>query len=318
VSKKDSGSPVTSMLTERLDVSFSLVWTLAIANVLGAGLLLAWGKQVARVTFVPGHYLVPAIVLFVFMGAWIGGSSLGDWISLLLFGLVGWAMKQAGWPRPPLVLGYILGTIMENALQIASQTHGWGILTRPISLVILVLGVLTLVLAYRRYRRDASSAVQGAQGGESSGGDPRVSLGVDVVLFAAFAYAVAVALSWAPSPRLFPLVAAVPALPLVALALVMDWRSVAEKRVPAPTDGAPMRRGVMFYGWMVAILFATLVIGQYLALLTFVALYLIVWARAGWHTVAIYTALSAAFLYGLFDRMVPVMWYQSPFFSLLG
>lgn len=70
--------PGPTMLTEKLGVTFSLVWTLAIANVLGAAFLLAWGRHVAKVTFVSGHVLVPAIVLFVFMGAWMGGSNIGD------------------------------------------------------------------------------------------------------------------------------------------------------------------------------------------------------------------------------------------------
>src|SRR5690606_11685474 len=111
-------TPGPEMLTTRLDITFTMVWTLAIANVLGAGLLFFWGKQVAKITFVQGHFLIPAILLFMFMGAWMSSASLGDWISLLAFGLIGWVMKLAGWSRPPLVLGFILGAIMENGLHI--------------------------------------------------------------------------------------------------------------------------------------------------------------------------------------------------------
>ena len=87
-------TPGPEMLTTKLDITFSLMWTLVIANVAGALLLMLLARQVARVTFVRGHLVVAAITLFVFMGAWLATSNLGDWIVLLIFGLVGYVMKQ--------------------------------------------------------------------------------------------------------------------------------------------------------------------------------------------------------------------------------
>ena len=48
------------------------------------------------------------------MGAWLANSSMGDWIVLLVFGGVGYLMKKGGVPRPPLVLGFVIGPIMEK------------------------------------------------------------------------------------------------------------------------------------------------------------------------------------------------------------
>jgi TctA family transporter len=313
--------PGPRMLTERLDVSFSLVWTLAIANILGAGLLLAWGKQVAKVTFLPGHYLVPAVVLFVFMGAWMAGSSVGDWISLLLFGLMGWVMKQGGWPRPPLVLGYILGKIMENGLQIGVQTQGWGMLTRPITIIIMVLVVLTLVAAVRRHARDRRADGNYPQGGDAAGNNSAVSVPFALLLLAVFIYAAAAAIPWRPAARLFPLVAALPAIPMMLVALSRDWRRLKALRAAGPSAVSgddSLRRGAIFYGWLLAILLGTLLIGQYLALLAFVLLYLWLWARASWLTMSVYTVACGTFLYVLFELLVPVIWYESPFFDLFG
>ena len=324
--------PGPKMLTEKLDVTFSLVWTLAIANIIGAALLLAWGKHVAKITFLPSFYIVPLVILFMFMGAWIGNSAIGDWISLLAFGLIGWLMKLGGWPRPPLVLGYILGKIMENGLQISVQTNGWGILTRPITLIIFALIAITLVSAVMRHRKDSRERLAAAaeaeasgvpaekpeQAGEGEGGNPKVSLAIDLVLLALFAYAAYEVWDMPNAARFFPLVAIVPAIIFLAVAIARDLREI--KTVAVLSAGAtsehPVSRGVVFYFWLLGILAAMLAIGQYLALLGFVALYLTVWGKVKWWITALYTIGCAILLYVVFNLVVPVLWYESPWFSL--
>ena len=88
--------PGPDMLTTDLHITYSMVWSIVVANIVAALLLMAWSKQVAKVAFLPGHLLVPGVILFVFMGAWLGGASLGDWISCLTMGIVGFAMKRGG------------------------------------------------------------------------------------------------------------------------------------------------------------------------------------------------------------------------------
>ena len=326
--------PGPKMLTERLDVTFSLVWTLAIANIIGAGLLLAWGKHVAKITFVPSFYIVPLVILFMFMGAWIGNSAIGDWVSLLAFGLIGWLMKLGGWPRPPLVLGYILGKIMENGLQISIQTNGWNILTRPITLIIFALIAVTLYSAVRRHRKDGREKAAAAaeaeakgetlevaeQSGEGEGGSPKVSLAIDFLFLAMFAYAAYEVWDMPNAARFFPLVAIVPAILFLSVAIMRDLADT--KRLAAvggtTDDEYPVSRGVIFFFWLVGILAAMFLVGQYFALLGFVALYLRIWGKAKWWITFVYTAACAAILYIIFNLVVPVLWYESPFFSLFS
>ena len=319
--------PGPAMLTTRLDVSFSLVWTLAIANIIGAALLMAWGNQVAKLTFLPGHFLVPAILLFVFMGAWIGNGVLGDWASLLLFGLIGWVMKISGWSRPPMVLGFILGVIMENGLHIGSQTYGWDFLTRPITLIIIVLIVLTMVAAWRRAKKNNADSDAKAIGDGADVDNPRVALPFDILLFAVFVGATVFALDWPPAARFMPLVATIPALAFMVVILWRDGKALRAwlaKRASVQTDGvrseedAALLRGGVFYLWMLGVVGATLVIGQYMALLVFVAAYLRLWGKVGWGLTTVYTVVSGTVLYALFNVVVPVLWYESPFFSLFN
>ncbi len=317
--------PGPRMLTDKLDVTFSLVWTLAIANILGAALLLAWGRHVAKITFVPGHFIVPLVILFMFMGAWIKNSHIGDWISLLAFGLLGWGMKLGGWPRPPLVLGYILGKIMENALQIAVQTNGWAMVTRPVTVVIFILIGLTIAGAYLRQRRltkDAETAAGTQDGGVARGeddGDNRIaSLIIGGLLFGVFAYGLIETIGMPDAARFFPLVAAIPAVLFIGVILAYDIGGLRAGLIGSASGQGAVVVGLIFYGWLVGILLAMLVIGQYFALLGFVALYLIVWARADWRLIVVYVAGCAGILYVLFNLVVPVLWYESPFFRLFN
>ncbi|MFT5439026.1 MAG: putative tricarboxylic transport membrane protein [Alphaproteobacteria bacterium] len=318
--------PGPQMLTTSLDISFSLVWTLVIANILGAGLLMAWGNQVAKLTFLPGHYLVPAILLFVFMGAWIGNGVLGDWISLLVFGLIGWVMKISGWSRPPMVLGFILGIIMENGLHIGMQTYGWDFITRPIVLIIVALILFTLITAWRKANKNRADGNIKEVGDGADIDNPRLALPFDILLLVIFAGAAMVALTWVPAARFMPLVATLPAIALLLIIIWRDAKAVRERKaIPAGPEAdaatahtAGLLRGGKFYLWMLGIVGATLIIGQYIALVCFVALYLRVWGKVGWRLTLVYTAVSAAVLYLLFNMVVPVLWHESPFFSLFN
>jgi NADH:ubiquinone oxidoreductase subunit 6 (subunit J) len=77
-----------------------------------------------------------------------------------------------------------------------------------------------------------------------------------------------------------------------------------------------LRRGVWFYLWLVGIVVGTLVIGQFVMLLVFVAAYLRIWGKEDWKTIVLYTIGAGIVLYVLFSLVVPVMWHESPFFEL--
>src|SRR5260370_11773621 len=55
------------------------------------------------------------------------------------FGVLGWIVKGLAWPRPPLVVGLVIGAIFERYLYISSSLYGLAWLTRPVVLVILAL-----------------------------------------------------------------------------------------------------------------------------------------------------------------------------------
>ena len=226
--------PGPEMLTTDLYITFSMMWTLVIANVVGALLLMVWGSQIAKVTFIKGHLIVPVVCMFVFMGAWLANNSPGDLAALLIFGLVGYLMKQGGIPRPPLVLGFILGPIMEDALHITVSGYtGAELAQRPISMIILAGVVLTIAIAARSNLRQRKSA-DVKTFGETETWDPRISLFMLLVIMASFVYALIPAFSWPDDVGRIPMVTTIPGIALCVVALFLALR----RKSPGVENGA--------------------------------------------------------------------------------
>ena len=314
-------TPGPEMLTTKLDVTFSMMWSLIFANVIAAVLLLAWANQLQRIIFIPAHLVVPGITFFVLMGAWTAGNNIGDWITLLAFTIVGVVMKRAGWPRPPLVLGYILGRIMENSLHISMKAYGLSWIYRPICIVIAIVIVATVFFAVRSHL-SAKAEPQGPVVSDSDSADVRFSLGFGIVVFLVLGYAIAAAIPWPPSVRLFPLAFSIPAIVLAGWSLATDWRAVRSEPALAAPPNTATATGIMglprdfvrmahFFAWLVGILVVTVVAGQHVALPLFMALYLVVWGKYGWVLAVTYAACGLAVLIGVFDYLSPTVWYPA-------
>ena len=229
-------TPGPAMLTTELHITFSLVWTLVIANIIGAGLLMLWANQLARLTFVTGHLIVPAVVLFVFMGAWMSGNDIGDWMTVMAFGILGYLMKESGLPRPPLILGFILGPIMENSLFITNQAYGTtGWLLRPVCVVLVCLVVGTVVYSALSGQHRRRAVVQTGSDTPQAP-DPRWSLPLVVVILAWSMYSTWRAFDWPFDAAMFPVAIGVPAILLSLLGVFVDWGALVRRRAILSTS----------------------------------------------------------------------------------
>lgn len=311
--------PGPEMLTTHLDITFSLVWTLVIANIVASVGLLLCANQIARLTFIKGHLIVPAVIAFIFMGAWMSGNQMGDWVCLLAFGILGYFMKVSGFPRPPLILGFVLGPILENAFFISKQAYpGISLLARPVSLALLALIVITLIASARTSIRQKLAGGNLPQISEVEREDPLISLPLVLFSLAIFVGGALIAREYPRDPALFPLVVSLPGIALALLALYYDFRAVrlawragsADKlRLFAPFR--QMRPALLFIASLAIIPLASVVIDQRLAIAAYVIGYLVVMGRFNWRFAIVYGAICFVVIQLVFNDLANTVWYNS-------
>src|SRR4029450_3174739 len=86
--------PGPDMLGKNLNVTYSIIWSLSIANILGAGICLFGSQILAKTLEVRFSILIPVTLAFVFLGALEATHSWGDLYTMLAFGVIGWVMKR--------------------------------------------------------------------------------------------------------------------------------------------------------------------------------------------------------------------------------
>src|SRR3982750_3268227 len=94
--------PGPDMLTKHLTVTFSMVWTIVLANLITVAACFLFLNRLAALTSVRAHLLVPVILVLVFIGSFTGNNNYADIVVTLVFGAVGYFMVLAGWPAAPL------------------------------------------------------------------------------------------------------------------------------------------------------------------------------------------------------------------------
>ncbi|MFC1798640.1 tripartite tricarboxylate transporter permease [Thermodesulfobacteriota bacterium] len=147
--------PGPNLLTNHLDLACTMVWALAIGNVISTSACFLITKPIAKITTIKIHYWVPFVLMMIILGAFQSTSSWGDLISLLVIGIMGWLLKEFEWPRPPILMGFILGEIAEKYLWISVQRYDASWLTRPLVIFIGVLTVASILMgiSWKRKRR---------------------------------------------------------------------------------------------------------------------------------------------------------------------
>jgi len=138
--------PGPKMLTTDLSLTFSMVWLIVVSNIITVSICLLFLNQLARITQIRGSLLIPALFMLVFLAGYANTNSYFAMAVTLVFGVIGVIMVENGWPRPPLVLGLVLGPLVERNLFISYEIYGLGFLLRPIVVVTLALALTVLFL----------------------------------------------------------------------------------------------------------------------------------------------------------------------------
>ena len=152
--------PGPTMMTNHLDVVWTLMWALVVGNLIAVTFLLFINRWVAVLTFVNGAMLVPFIIVLAVIGSYVNEGQWENLVILVLLSVVGYGLLRFDWPRAPFVIGLVLGRISEESLHKALGLWGLGFFTRPLSLVLIGLIVLTVAFAVYRNLRPSKAMQQ--------------------------------------------------------------------------------------------------------------------------------------------------------------
>jgi TctA family transporter len=150
-------NPGPNMLTTDIGITYRIIWALALANIVGGGICLLGTSQIAKLLYLPKHYLIAVITTFLILAVYIGTKDVGDILVMILFGALGFIMKQYGWARPPLIVGFVLSDITEWNFVISVTLMGISWLWRPMVMGMILIFVLNQVwtnLKERQIARD--------------------------------------------------------------------------------------------------------------------------------------------------------------------
>lgn len=141
--------PGPSMLTTELPLTLTIVWTLALANVVGAAACFLLSRPISRLSMIPASKFAPFLLIVMMVGAYQNTRHWGDLVAFLVIGLVGWLLKTYHWPRAPVLIGFVLAPSIERYLTISASRYGWSWLTDPIVIVIGLIAVSLVVAGVR-------------------------------------------------------------------------------------------------------------------------------------------------------------------------
>lgn len=187
--------PGPSMVTTDLHLTYTMIWTLALANIFGAGACALLAKPIAGLTKVPFQYMAPFMMVMVSFAAFQSTRSVQDLIALLILGVIGVFMKRFGWPRPALLIGFVLAPQAETYLYQAVQFNGWEFLTKPGVLIITAIIVVSVYFGLRNRVDDSADLGASAAPGAAPGAVSRADRLPQIAFAAAVTIALAVGLA---------------------------------------------------------------------------------------------------------------------------
>jgi putative tricarboxylic transport membrane protein len=158
--------PGPGLFQHKLDFVLALYICLLILNVLALGFLILATKPLLKVIAIPSRFLGMAILILSFVGVYSLRNSATDCIISAAFGMLGVILKRLNLPIVPIILGMVLGGIMENKFRTSLPRIGSPLdfINRPISATIFAIIVLVLVFHFwalvrsRRARRSSDAA----------------------------------------------------------------------------------------------------------------------------------------------------------------
>ncbi|GAB6173985.1 tripartite tricarboxylate transporter permease [Paradesulfitobacterium aromaticivorans] len=151
--------PGPEMLHSNKDLLFSMVWTIIVANIIASTLAALLADKMALITRLRVSILVPLVLVLAMLGSYGITSAFESLVLSIFMGFLGYEMDRQGYSRPALIIGLVLGKITEQNLNLSVRLYGWDFITRPITLVILLIIIFSLIYPWIKKKRQQSRAL---------------------------------------------------------------------------------------------------------------------------------------------------------------
>jgi hypothetical protein len=280
--------PGIGMLERHLDLTFVIIWSLAVANVLGTALCLLLAKPISRITLVPFAMVAPFMIAIIYFAAYQVTRSWHDIIALFVLGVLGVYMKRFGWSPPALLIGFVVSTRLDASVYQSVQVYGMSFLERGGVQIMIALIIVSIILAVRFKRARTPLTREGPHG--VVGRAPQlIFLGL---ILACVLYIIYEMTQLTFLARVFPLSVALITLVLLLATLAFSLRNkpsyvLTDTEREWTAEEQPAHSVWHYLGWMLAILAAAAVFGFVLGIFIYITVFLHVKAQVAWHKAAL-------------------------------
>jgi len=141
--------PGPEMVKKNPEIIYSIVWLQGISGIIGTLIGFGLAAQLAKLAEVRYSFMVPIMFIFILMGAFSVNRDPVDLIVVVAFGLLGYFMRRYGYPRPAMILGLVLGDLMEKYLYRSVASYGFTWLSRPAVIGLLIISTASFLLTLR-------------------------------------------------------------------------------------------------------------------------------------------------------------------------
>ena len=141
-------TPGPRLMVDEPQIFWAVIISMYIGNIVLLVLNLPLIPYIAKILTIPRNFLIPYILFFTLMGAYIGQNNATELLILIGFGVCATALKFADYPLAPLLIGFILGPMLEDNFARSMQLYdGVAFITeRPMTMVLLCIAVLLILL----------------------------------------------------------------------------------------------------------------------------------------------------------------------------
>jgi putative tricarboxylic transport membrane protein len=146
-------TPGPLLFTTDAKFVYGIFAALLIANFIMALMMLGGMRFFVKVLNIPKQILLPVVMVLCMVGAFALNNRIFDVWCVLIFGVLGYLLDKVKIPLPPVVMGFILGPIVELNLRrglMASAGSFLPLVTRPISLTFLLVAAVSLAFTVRK------------------------------------------------------------------------------------------------------------------------------------------------------------------------